>query len=169
MSAVIGIDCGEKGWIVAVDTDGIAWAYPMPDSESELVDILERHRDLPVFIEQQQAAFSDKEEGGTRGTSPRASFTAGDNFGFIRGVVATLHMRRQFVRPRDWQTIKTGLPKPKGKRAEVRKELKRQSVLMAERLWPSSSFRGPRGGAIDGKAEAALIAEFGRRLLMGER
>jgi hypothetical protein len=38
-------------------------------------------------------------------------------------------------------------------------------LTVAERLWPSISFRGPRGGIDDGKAAACLIAEYGRRTL----
>lgn len=42
---------------------------------------------------------------------------------------------------------------------------KRSSCGMAAKLWPAyrSSFYGPRGGLVDGVAEAALLAMFGVR------
>ncbi len=60
------------------------------------------------------------------------------------------------VRPQDWQrAMLRGEPK-----AESRRERLETYVRVAERLWPRVSFRGPRGGLLDGKAAAALIAAF---------
>jgi hypothetical protein len=55
-----------------------------------------------------------------------------------------------------------GEPKARGR------ELKETYTRVAERLWPRIAFRGPRGGLLDGKAAAAMIAEYGRRMLMGK-
>ena len=37
------------------------------------------------------------------------------------------------------------------------------SVVKASQLFPQCNFRGPRGGLLDGRAEALLITEYGRR------
>lgn len=41
---------------------------------------------------------------------------------------------------------------------------KKQSVIRAGQLFPAFAglFRGPKGGALDGRAEAAMMAMFGR-------
>lgn len=44
---------------------------------------------------------------------------------------------------------------------------KASSVTMASRLFPEAGLYGPRGGAKDGRAEALLLAEYGRRWHLG--
>jgi len=153
MSAIIGIDPGVTGWIVAVDSDRIAWAAPMPDSEDGLARLLREHVDLPAFVERQHAVH---------GQGLSSTFTTGCNYGRILGVLAGLGMRRELVRSQDWQRVMLrGEPPSKGK------DLKITYTRVAERLWPTVPFRGPRGGLLDGKAAAALIAEYGRRSMLG--
>lgn len=157
MSAIIGIDPGATGWIVAVDSDGVVWARNNPDTDDGWATILRDYTDCRAVVERQQAMRC---EGRIQGVS--STFTTGCNYGIIRGVLAALGMSREYVRSQDWQKVMLrGEPKAKGK------ELKALYVAVAERLWPSVSFRGPRGGMLDGKAAAALIAEYGRRMLMG--
>jgi len=155
MSAIIGIDPGATGWIVAVDSDGIVWSAEMPEADGALTALLRDRAGLFVYVERQQPMPRDK-----RGVI--GGFQSGFGFGRIMEAVAGLGMRHQLVRSQDWQRdMLRGEPKAEGK------ELKRSYVRVAERLWPSVSFRGPRGGMLDGKAAAALIAEYGRRMLMG--
>lgn len=155
MNAVIGIDPGKTGWIVAVDSDGIVWSALMPEDDGGLTNLLRDRSDLFAFIERQQPMPRDK-----RGVI--GGFKSGYGFGRILEAVAGLGMRHQLVRSQDWQ--KTML---RGEKKASGKELKQTYVRVAERLWPTIEFRGPRGGMIDGKAAAALIAEYGRRLLNG--
>jgi len=156
MSAIIGIDPGATGWIVAVDSDGVAWSHEMPAEDGGITAVLGgRAPGQVVVIERQQPMPRDK-----RGVI--GGFRSGYGYGRIMEAAAGLGMRRELVRSQDWmKAMLRGEPKAEGK------ELKRSYVRVAERLWPSVSFRGPRGGMLDGKAAAALIAEYGRRMLMG--
>lgn len=58
-------------------------------------------------------------------------------------------------RPGQWKA-KLGVTKDKG-----------SAVALAARLFPSAGLYGPRGAAKDGRAEALLLAEYGRRFHLG--
>jgi hypothetical protein len=153
MSAIIGIDPGRTGYIAAVDSDGVVWSEPMPDTPERIASIVGCRDASPAFVERQHAMH---------GQGVSSTFTTAFGYGQIVGVLAGLGMRYALVRACDWQkAMLRGEPKAKGK------ELKALYVAVAERTWPSISFRGPRGGLLDGKAAACLIAEYGRRLLLG--
>jgi len=155
VSAIIGIDPGATGWIVAVDSDGIAWSAEMPEADGGLTALLRDRASLTVIVERQQPMPRDK-----RGVI--GGFRSGVGYGRILEAVAGLGMRRELVRSQDWQRVMLrGEPKASGK------ELKETYTRVAERLWPRVAFRGPRGGLLDGKAAAALIAEYGRRTMFG--
>ena len=75
--------------------------------------------------------------------------------GCWQGVLAALQIPHQMVTPQRWKrTLMDG--RPKGKAA---------SVLVAQQLfpWAAPQLRGPRGKALDGRADALLIAEYVRR------
>lgn len=155
MSAIIGIDPGATGYLAAVDSDGIAWTGPVPTEDGGLTRFLCGHTDCRVFIERQQPMPRS-----ARGVI--GGFRSGYGYGRILEAVAALGLSYELVRSQDWQRVMLrGEPKASGK------DLKRLYTRVAERLWPKVEFRGPRGGLLDGKAAAALIAEYGRRLIGG--
>lgn len=155
MSEIIGIDPGKTGYVVAVDGDGVAWSRQMPETPTALAELLRDHTDACFFVERQFALH---------GQGLNSTFTIAQGFGRIEGVLAGLGARLWIIGCKDWQkAMLKGEPKASGK------ELKAQYVAVAERAWPSIQFRGPKGGLQDGKAAAALMAEYGRRLLMGEK
>lgn len=147
----IGIDPGKTGYIVAIDGDGnIGWSLEMPKTPTVLAVKLRDHADAHFIVERQFAMH---------GQGLSSTFTIGQGYGEILGVLAGIGAGCNLVRAQDWQKVMLrGEPKAKGA------DLKRQYVAVAERMWPSISFRGPQGGIKDGKAAAALIAEYGRRL-----
>jgi hypothetical protein len=156
MSVIIGIDPGATGYIVALDSDGIAWSREMPETPAQLADALREHAGATVIVERQQPMPRDR-----RGVI--GGFKSGQGFGRIEGVLAALNCRVYLVRSQDWQkTVLRGEAK-----AADRKALMALYTEVAERMWPTIVFRGPRGGLLDGKAAAALIAEHGRRMLAG--
>jgi len=153
-SEIIGIDPGKTGYVVAIDSEGVSWSQSMPDTPNQLADLLREHVNAQFFVERQFPV---------RGQGLKSTFTTGRGYGEILGVVAGLAARLWLVESKDWQKVMLrGLPQVKGP------DLKRQYIAVAERAWPSISFRGPRGGIHDGKAAAVLIAEYGRRLFTGE-
>lgn len=149
----IGIDPGKTGAIAAVDNDGaVAWTWIMKGrTHREIIDLLRAHADCPVMIERQYAMH---------GQGLSSTFTIGYGYGVLIGIVESLVMPLHLCRAQDWQRVMlAGEGKASGP------ALKRLYVSVAERLWPSISFCGPRGGIDDGKAAACLIAEYGRRTL----
>jgi len=147
----LGIDPGKTGYVVAIDGDGaVSWSRPMPDTPQGLAVLLRDHVEARVIVERQFAM---------PGQGLTSTLTIGIGYGIILGVCAALDIGVELVRAQDWQrAMLRGEGKAKGA------DLKRQYVAVAERMWPTISFRGPKGGAQDGKAAAALIAEYGRRL-----
>ena len=100
-------------------------------------------------------AFGNEAGGFVRGGV--ASFELGRGGGIWEGILAAFGLDPQMPRPSDWKREILGWC-PKGKLA---------SVEQAKRLFPDaricSQLYGPRGGIIDGRAEALLLAELGRR------
>lgn len=80
-----------------------------------------------------------------------SAFSFGNGKGMIEGVTAALQLPMTQVKPAAW---KKAMKVPADKRAAV----KRASQLLPA---ASGTFVGPRGGIIDGRAEAALLALYG--------
>lgn len=149
----LGIDPGATGAIVAVDNDGaVAWTWTLKGrTHREIIDLLREFAPCPVTLERQFPVH---------GQGLTSTFTTAEGYGVLMGIVEALGMPLHLCRAQDWQKVMlAGESKASGQ------DLKRLYVGVAERLWPSISFRGPRGGMDDGKAAACLIAECGRRTL----
>jgi crossover junction endodeoxyribonuclease RuvC len=86
-----------------------------------------------------------------------SSFNFGDSFGAVKQAVASVGLHFTLISPATWKAI-YGL---RGGR-----EHKAASVTKAIELFPDlkAHLYGPRGGAKDGRAEAALLAHYGSRL-----
>ena len=157
----MGIDPGATGWVVMLDGDGrIEWSRELPQDDGGLMRMMDCWccddlDPIRVVIERQQPM-----PGSMRGTV--AAFRSGYGYGRILEAVAACSMTYELVRSQDWQRVML-----RGERKAKGLEAKRVYTAVAERLWPSESFSGPRGGILDGKAAAALIAEYGRRLTSG--
>ena len=83
-----------------------------------------------------------------------SAFAFGCAYGTVRGVLAALGVPVSLVAPVKWKRV-MGLSADKA-----------DSVKRATETFPSHAmlFRGPRGGALDGPAEAALLAAYGRQV-----
>jgi crossover junction endodeoxyribonuclease RuvC len=92
-----------------------------------------------------------EEVGVQPGEGAVGAFSFGRGYGRIEGVVQTLRIALTLVKPQVWKP-KLGAPRDKV-----------QSVSRARQLMPSAAgaFVGPRGGLLDGLAEAAMIALYG--------
>ena len=146
----IGIDPGKTGAIVALDGDG---AVAFSGTRDDVVRLLREYEEdiQRVYVERQHTVH---------GQGLSSTFTLAQDYGEIIGALKALAVSFDLVRAQDWQKVMLrGEPKASGV------DLKRQYVAVAERMWPTISFRGPRGGLDDGKAAACLIAEYGRRTL----
>ena len=155
MSAILGIDPGNSG--------ALAFLYPekarlvvedMPTFEFtttrnrvkidpyDIVRMIDEHDIASAYLEE---VHSSPQMGVV------SAFSFGEGKGIILGALAARGVPLTQVKPTDW---KKQMRVPSDKRATVQR---------ASQLFPhcAAHFKGPRGGIIDGRAEAALIALFG--------
>lgn len=165
---IIGIDPGLSGGIACIFDDARIVAYPMPETEHDVALVLDEYaNDATAFIE---AVHSMPNDGG------KAAFTFGRHYGFLRGVLVALRVPFEEVPPRTWQATfslpvvsRQKAPKhlegdslemwQRGEAARVsglKRDKKNAHKAAAQRLWPSQKWT-------HATADAALIAEFGRR------
>ncbi len=177
---IVGVDPGKQGAFVAIDEHGaLRWWFDIPALASRfdttgLVRLFAHHTDdtegsaVAGFIEWQQPSpnpppglnedavrMAGRMRGGTV-----ANFVKGHCFGLCQMLFAAHSMRYECPKPSVWQ--REVLPRMKGKTKE-------RSALIASQLFPSLPIRGPRGALKDGRADAACIAEYGRRFLLPQR
>lgn len=168
MKTYIGIDPGLKGGIAAIDEDGklleLKTMPVMPHGRRNTVDIcvlklylsdmLINRGDTTVIIESAQK-FS-------AGTNALTSTWFG--FGRITAMLELLDYRHHVIlTPLTWQKVFWTKPKmPKGQKFDT----KAASVTAAKRLYPHQDFLPTQrcSKPSDGLTDAALIAEYGRRL-----
>lgn len=136
---VIGIDPGASGGIAISNISGIS-VHKMPATERDVVELLETWG-RPRF------AFIEKV-----GAMPRqgvsSTFKFGMHYGFLRGVLTALAIPFEDVTPQKWQATMRCLSKGD----------KNVTKATAQRLWPDIKWT-------HATADAALIAEYGRRRL----
>ena len=99
-----------------------------------------------VFIEKQQA-FPKQ--------GVVSTFNLGIHYGTLLGILKTLKIPYEEIAPKKWQKAMLG----SGRR--TRKENKKLSLEKAKSLFPYLNI-----GKHDGKSDALLIAEYGRRFLI---
>lgn len=140
MRAIIGIDPGTSGGISFQDETGV-FAYPMPQTLADLVDLLKdcKRLDNPiVYLEKVQ---------GMPKQAHNSTWTFARNVGQIEGVIAGLGIAIDYVRPQAWQKALGCLSK--GDKNVTRRK--------AQELFPSLKIT-------HATADALLIAEYGRRV-----
>lgn len=145
---IIGIDPGQSGGIAVIEytiSTYSALAVSMPDTESDVIaEILLAKRSAgPVIAYLEQVNAMPKQ-----GVS--STFKFGLSYGFLRGALAALEIRRNFVRPQVWQKA-LGCMSKGDKNVTKRK---------AQEQFPDIKITH----AI---ADSLLIAEYGRRVELG--
>lgn len=165
---IIGIDPGLGGALVKITNEGkLVSTLDMPVIDkktgkkskniydikvlSGFISYLSTDNDI-VFIEDTQPMPP-----GFRG---QASYGLGLCKGLLIGMLSMGKVPYELVWAQKWQKH-FGITKPKG-------DKKVQSYQIASQLFPSAVLTGPRGGKLDGRSDALLIAEYGRRHLQGK-
>lgn len=152
---ILGIDPGNSGALAFLDyEDATISVIDMPTFEfattknrteidpHTISSELKRHDIEHVYMEE---VFSSPQMGVT------SAFNFGQGKGMIRGVVAALELPMTQIKPAKW---KKDMHVPADKKA---------AVARASQLMPGAAdvFKGPRGGVLDGRAEACLLALYG--------
>ena len=105
MKVIIAIDPGAEGGI-AVRVFGQTVCHAMPDTEGDRLELI---RDIKraADVEHAECVCVLEEVGGFAGQAQPGSamFKFGQGFGFLRGVVQTLGIKLELVRPQTWQKV----------------------------------------------------------------
>ena len=143
MKAFIGIDPGQTGSACLLTDEGLHFIdFKGATSASVVYTLLSWQREFTVELAVVEAVHSMPDQG------VASTFAFGRSFGWCQGVLDALLLPWRLVPPQKWQAG-LGADKSKGKAGLVE---------VAERLFPMADFRGPKGGTLSGRADAALIA-----------
>lgn len=88
------------------------------------------------------------------GMSAKSNFSFGYNLGAITTIAELIGVPIHRIQPKKWQKY-IGCSKPTGK------ELKAEVAQLATTLYPKANILGKRGGLLDGRSDALMIAHYG--------
>lgn len=147
---VVAFDPGLKGAVAVMDAERerVLGIFDMPvaggcTDPAALTDLMEGL--LSVYQGEDIQAVIEKQSSRPRQKGVDKTMTG---YGVILGVMAALHLRCEPVSPAAW------------KRRMKLSDDKGASIAAAGRMFPDrfADLKGPRGGMMDGRAEAMLIA-----------
>lgn len=160
MVLAAGIDLGVQGALCVIDTDTrrIVSLWDMPTYQKKrgkgmrsLIDAHKLCHYIQTFADIGVVLVTIEEPGFRQGQ--KGSGTVGFGAGLVvMGVIAAdPPIRYEMAAPSAWKAS-LRLTGPKS-----------YSVRRAQEIWPAQEnwFVGPMGGGLDGRAEAALICEYG--------
>lgn len=86
------------------------------------------------------------------GSSAKSTFNFGFNVGILHGIIRTLNLPLDLVQPKAWQKHAGVMAKGKLIKNEVKD--------IGQRIYPGAQVFGPKGGLLDGRSDALLIASY---------
>ena len=164
MKTYIGIDPGNKGYIAVIDHNGTREYYSIADND---------YHDIAIFLKNIKTIYGDKcmccmeSIHAIFGSSAKATFSFGEVFGVLQGLLIALEIPYHLVPPKTWQK-KIWISQDKVYKTFAGKKTidnKSTSINAARRLFPTEDFRRTSKckNVDDNKCDATLIAEYGRR------
>jgi crossover junction endodeoxyribonuclease RuvC len=162
---VLGIDPGLDGGIAIIDQHGTAQAWAMPTLEIVVGKSKKRTIDtkslrnllyscVPLDLVVLERVWASKGEGVS------SAFSFGVGYGIVQGLLAAMDVKQEHPTPQSWQRVVL--------RGSTTKT-KASSVLYAHRRYNLDLLKTPKCRVPhDGMADAVCLAEFGRRLLLGD-
>lgn len=145
---ILGIDPGKSGAFALLNAKGGTCSMFDFTGFEEVTSRLKEHHFYHAFIEKVHAM---------PGQGVCSMFSFGENFGHWQGILGALKIPYTLVAPQTWKKIMLkDMPKEK-----------ESSVQRCLQLYPQmvDSFKRKKD---HNRADALLIAEYGRRLLNGE-
>jgi hypothetical protein len=146
----VGIDPGAKGAIcfLVPSTNEITF-LPTTEKPSVIFEQLNETRHNPLFTIQM---IMIEDVHAIQGTSAGSNFKFGFNVGLLHGIFSATGIGLDLVSPKTWQRS-VGVKK-------TGKEIKAEVAEIASRLYPSAQIHGPKGGLLDGRSDALMIAHY---------
>jgi hypothetical protein len=154
MKTILAIDPGASGGI-AVAQFGKTDCSPMPQTEGDVLTLL---RDIKTAADQEgdeTVCYLEEVNGFVgKGQPGSAMFRFGEHFGFAKGVVQTLGIKLELVRPQKWQKwYSLGTASGCASKTEWKNKLKAE----AQRRFPHLPVTLKT-------ADSLLILEYGMRV-----
>ena len=144
----VGVDPGDKGAICALRTDTQSAIFLettlTPIAMNLWFNQLKDECDIRVIMIEKVHAIS--------GASAGSSFSFGRSFQKVITIAECSGKMVDFVTPKKWQKH-IGVTK-KGQ------AIKKDVAGICRRLYPNSEIYGPRGGLLDGRSDALMIAHY---------
>ena len=144
----VGIDPGKNGGLAFIPEGGKNGPYALPFDKDEYLTTLAAERSNGRLMAVLERVSAMPKQGVV------STFSFGENFGWIQGVLESLSIPYELVRPQQWKKM-FGCPSDKN-----------TSIEVASRLFPAIDFRASDRcrKPHDGKCEAMLMAEYARRM-----
>ena len=146
---IAGVDPGANGAIAVLDSsnpDSVALLDLAKVTPFDAYQWLHKQQPNSVWIEDVHSLY---------GMSAKSNFGFGKNLGIVTAIakIATNGQAVKTVAPKVWQKY-VGVT--------VRgKAIKKQVAEIAQSLYPTAELHGKRGGLLDGRADALMIAHYG--------
>ena len=169
MRYVVGIDLGHQGAIAVLSIDGaIAHLTDMPiekmkvnGKERSFLDLAAFAAILNTFDEEVLVVVEKLHTVAGPISSSASNFSLGYSLGTCEALLHDRLCQTQWVTAQSWQ-------KHYDLRGKKRGEIKFLVNTLAQQLFPKAELVTPRGRILDGRSDALLIAEFGRRKVLDE-
>ncbi len=146
MNWFVGIDPGKTGAICALDQDRDITFVDINKPGHDIYDDLKGSQPF-IMLEK----VTPMQKGGLV-----SAWRFGQNVGRIQGILEATGLGYDMVPPKTWQKECGVVIPPKTPPAQ-RKKITEAAVL---RLYPHAEIYGPKGGLLDGRADALMIAHY---------
>lgn len=147
----IGIDVGTKGQICALRADNNVAFLPTTTQPLLMLDwfktIAEECNVMITVVENVHAIF---------GSSAKSTFSFGYNAAVVEIIPLAAGLSVAKVNPKQWQKV-IGL-----KTTTKGKAIKKEVASICQKLYPKVSIYGARGGLLDGKSDALMLAHYAK-------
>lgn len=150
MKVYLSADPGSKGSLCAMSEEGDIIFKDYTEDIAILANWLE---DLKTSHDIQMCMIEDVHS--IFGVSAKSNFNFGKNVGILHGLIRGMKLPLDLVQPKKWQ-------KELGCKAKG-KDLKKEVAMICRRLYPECDIYGPKGGLLDGRADALAIAHYLRK------
>lgn len=146
---VVGIDPGNNGAVCVLDTNDLDNPALLDLSRTSMYEctkwLHQQNVDI-IWLEQVHSIF---------GMSAKSNFGFGRSVGAITAIsqIVTRGVVAQMVTPKVWQKY-AGV-------TATGKDIKLQVAQICTKLYPLANIYGAKGGLLDGRSDALMIAHYG--------
>lgn len=149
----LGVDPGAKGAICLLDASTQEASFsptPVRDGKPRAASVFSNLMAV-TYIDSTPCAVEDVHS--LYGMSAKSNFAMGYNLGAIHAILQACGIDYDLVKPKEWQKVC-------GVTRQGEEDMKQATARRALELYPDAKIYGPRGGLLDGRADALMIAHY---------